>query len=93
MPHLANECLEILNEEEKNIWPDINESFLIKDKFNIVVQINGKKRDLLEIEKEMNEEELIMLINKNDRINKFIENKKIIKKIYIKNKLINLIVN
>ena len=81
-----------LNIKEKNKWPKINESFLKRDSFNVVIQINGKKRDLMNFKREMNEKNLLLEINNNKKISKFLENKKIKKSIYIKNKLINLIV-
>ena len=92
MPHLMNECMDELNIKEKNKWPKINESFLKRDNFNVVIQINGKKRDLMNFKREMNEKNLLLEINNNKKISKFLENKKIKKSIYIKNKLINLIV-
>ena len=92
MPHLANECLDNLNVKDKNEWPMINEKFLKKENFNIVIQINGKKRDLMNFNKEINEKDLLLEIENNEKIKKFLEDKKIKKSIYIKNKLINLIV-
>ena len=58
----------------------------------IVVQINGKKRDLILTNKEINEDELLEQINKNEKTSKLLKSKKIKKTIYIENKLINLIV-
>ena len=92
MPHLANECLDDLNINERNKWPSINEKFLKTESFDIVIQINGKKRDLMHFDKDTNEQDILIEIKKNEKIKKFLENKKIKKNIYIKNKLINLIV-
>ena len=61
--------------------------------FNIVVQINGKKRTLIKTKSEMDEKDLLNQIKNTQQIQKFIEGRKIIKHIYIKNKLINLIVS
>ena len=65
---------------------------MIKNNHKIVIQINGKKRDLINSEKELSENELLDIINNKENVLKFIENKKIKKTIYIKNKLINLII-
>ena len=92
VPHFASECLNDLNYNEKIVWPNINEDYLKIDEFNIVVQINGKKRTLIRTKSEINEKDLIKEINQNKQIENFIKGKKIIKHIYIKNKLINLIV-
>ena len=73
-------------------WPEIKKEHLSVRSKNIVVQINGKKRDLLVIEKSLLEAEVLNLIKKSDKIKKFLDNKKIKKTIYVKDKLINLIV-
>ncbi len=92
MPHLANECLDDFKVSEREKWPLIEEKFLIKETFIIVIQINGKKRDIIKFSKEIDEKSLLNEINKNKNIQKFLINKKIKKSIYIKNKLINLII-
>ena len=92
LPHLANECLERIGMSGELRWPEINKEYLEIKSLNIVVQINGKKRDLLNIENSLNEEELLKLIYKSDKIKKFLEGKKIKKTIYIKDKLINFII-
>ena len=44
IPHFSKECLELIGEKEQILWPEINEEFLIEDKKNFVVQINGKNK-------------------------------------------------
>jgi leucyl-tRNA synthetase len=92
IPHFSNECLSQINSQEKITWPKVDDSYLIQNNYKIVIQINGKKRDLINSEKELSESELLGIINKNENVSKFLENKKIKKTIYIKNKLINLII-
>ena len=92
VPHLANECLEQVGIIGDLNWPEIKKEYLSVKAKNIVVQINGKKRELLIIEKSLQEEEVLNLIKKNAKIKKFIDNKKIKKTIYVKDKLINLII-
>ena len=92
IPHICHECLDELNVTQKTDWPKIDKKFLIKNIFKIVVQINGKKRELLEFNNKISKEDLLELIKKNDKISKFLENKKIKKTIYVENKLINLII-
>ena len=95
LPHFASECLNelsvdpILNKD----WPKINSKLLKSDLVNIVVQINGKKREILEIKNDSSDEEILKLIQKNEKLEKFLKNKKILKKIFVKNRLINLIIN
>ena len=92
IPHLTNECLEELKIKEKDKWPIVENKFLIKERFDVVVQINGKKRDLMNFNKDINEQDLLIEIRNNEKLKKFLNNNKIKKSIYIKNKLINLII-
>ena len=92
IPHFTHECLNQLNVTKEIMWPKFDASLLIKKEFNIVIQINGKKRDLITTDKELNEKELLVKINENPKILKFLENTKIKKTIFVQNKLINLII-
>ena len=58
----------------------------------MVIQINGKKRSIINCKKGITEDTLIKLIKEDKKLDKFIKNKKIIRSIFIKNKLINLII-
>ena len=57
-----------------------------------VVQINGKKRAVIEAKKDITEKELLNKVKSNIAINKIIENKNINKVFYVKNKLINILI-
>jgi leucyl-tRNA synthetase len=92
LPHLVTECLSNFDEENKNIWPEVDKKYLEEEFVNIVVQINGKKRNLIKCKKDIEEDELIKIINVNKDLKKYFENKEIIKHIYVKNKIINYIV-
>ena len=92
IPHFASECLSKLTENKIHRWPEIEKKFLIKENFKIVVQINGKKRDLINIIQEISEENLIQEIKKKEELKKYFINHNIIKVVYIKNKLINFII-
>ena len=61
-------------------------------KINMVIQVNGKTRDVLDIKKDLKETEINKLIMKSSKANKYLINKKIIKTIFVKNKIINYIV-
>tara|TARA_B100001063_G_scaffold245876_1_gene282930 strand:- start:4742 stop:7162 length:2421 start_codon:yes stop_codon:yes gene_type:complete len=92
IPHFASECLEQLGNNLILTWPEIDMKFLNKKEFNIVIQINGKKREIITTKNELSEDELIKIINKNEKVTKHLNNKNIKKTIYVKNKLINLII-
>jgi len=74
-------------------WPTIDKKFLEQEIFNIVTQINGKKRKVFSINKSIDEKTLIENIKKDEQIKKYLDNKEIIKTIYIEKKLINFIIN
>mgnify|MGYP000229889433 FL=1 len=89
IPHLAHECCEKIN--KKFYWPKYNSKLLKEDNCTIVIQVDGKKRGILEMP--INSKEVI-IINKSkeiDNVSKYIGNTSIIKNIYIKNKLVNFI--
>jgi len=91
IPHFSNECLEML--EIKNIfnWPHSKKELLLEKYVNFVVQINGKKRGIIKSKRDTSEAELLDLINKDTLINKNFNNHQIKKKIFIPNRLINII--
>jgi len=91
-PHLAYECLERFNYNKKLYWPTVEEKYLKKEKNDIVIQINGKKRNIISVENNIEEEILIKKISNEDLISKYLDNKKIAKIIYVKNRIINYIV-
>ena len=91
VPHFASECLEDLGEKGEKTWPKLNEKYLVKENVNIVLQINGKKRAIMVSKKNLEKETLINEIKNNTGYNKYLENRKIIRSIYVKDRLINLI--
>ena len=95
LPHFASECLNDLSIDPilDNSWPKIDTKSLKTEMINIVIQINGKKREILKIKNNCSEEEILKLVYENDKLTKFLKDNKIIKKIFVPNRLINLIVN
>ena len=92
IPHFASECLTMLKKEIKLIWPNTNRELVVKNLINYVVQINGKKRALLEGKKDISENELLEMIQNDTTIKKYLINSNIKKKIFIPNRLINIII-
>jgi leucyl-tRNA synthetase len=92
IPHFANECLDQLNVTNGYKWPEVENALLKKKKYTIVVQINGKKRDLLTINHELDEQEILKEVMKNEKCLKYLEKKEVKKTIYVRDKLINIIV-
>ncbi len=91
IPHLANECLYAI--KKKNFkWPVVAGEQLIEDEIVFVVQINGKKRALLNVKRDIDEKTLLKKIKTDCKeVEKFLENQKINKIIFVSNRLINII--
>jgi len=91
IPHFASECLS--NIEQKNIkWPIASEDLLIDDKINFVIQVNGKKRGLVMVDRNIKQDKLMEKVKLDINLNKYLENKEVKKEIFIENKLINIII-
>ena len=70
-----------------------NRSKIFRGKYvNIVVQINGKKKSLIKIEKDLEDKEVINIIKKDERITNILSDKNLLKHIIVKNRLVNFIV-
>ena len=91
IPHFSSECMELMNIKEKISWPEVEESFLIEDSIKYIIQFNGKTRKIIETKKDISEDSLIEKIKEDNKLNEFLNNKNIQKKIFIPNKLINII--
>ena len=91
IPHFASECLEDLNIKESLSWPLAEKVNLTSEKINFVIQIDGKKRAIIEVKKDINEDSLIKIIKETDKINEYFVNIKFTRKIFVKNRLINFI--
>ena len=91
IPHLANECLKDLKVDNPE-WPDYDEKLLIEEQINYVIQINGKKRALILGKRDILENDLLDIIYKEENLKKYLSGKQIKKKIFVPNKLINIII-
>ena len=76
----------------KNKWPKVDDSKIVVSELNIPVQINGKVRDVINVKMNQEEKEVINQALNSSKIKQLIENKEIVKTIYVKNKIVNLII-
>ena len=94
-PHIADELWEIKGnktftfEEE---WPEFNEELTKENKINLVIQINGKVRDMVPVTIGLSKEESEKLAFASEKTKKFTEGKEIVKVIVVPNKLVNIVV-
>ncbi len=91
IPHFTSECLETMNNKDTIEWPIADKKFLENDKVEIVIQINGKKRATISCFKDITETDLIKKIKDFKDYEKIFKDKKIIRSIFVKNRLINFI--
>ena len=91
-PHLSHECLELMKSNDYSKWPKIDKINILNE-IKLAVQVNGKTRDIISIDKDLSEEKVNLFILKNSKAKKYIDTKKIIKTIFVKNKIINYIIN
>ena len=89
-PHLVHEISEQIN-IKKFYWPKHDIKLLKDEECKIVIQVDGKKRGILEIAIDSKDTVVIKKSKEIDNVAKYIENSTIIKNIYIKNKLVNFI--
>jgi leucyl-tRNA synthetase len=90
IPHFANECLE--NFEKAIIeWPKVSKDSLFTENINFVIQVNGKKKAILNTKRDTEENTILQKIIQDKELKKLIIDKKIIRKIFVPNRLINII--
>lgn len=95
-PHLGEECWKLLGNDksvfENPVWFSEDPEALIEEEVTIAVQVNGKLRSTIIVPAESNTDEVKSLIFSDDKITKYIENKTIVKEIFVKNKIYNIVV-
>lgn len=90
-PHLAYESLELLKCKNVDKWPDIDK-INVSEEIKLAIQVNGKTRDIINIIKDTEESDLKKIIFEQSKAKKYLENQKIIKTIFVKNKIVNYII-
>jgi len=94
-PHLSEECWEAIGRPfsiHQEPWPQWDEAMLLQDSVELAVQINGKIRDRLEVNREEKEETIRSMALELPTLTPFLEGKTVVKVIIVKNRLINLVV-
>ena len=94
-PHISEELWKMMGNNYSVHQQDIpifNDSLIVSDKMKIILQVNGKLRDTIEISAELGEKEIKELAMKSENIIKHIADKEIMKTIYVNNRLLNLVV-
>ena len=94
-PHITEEIWQRMGYEgyvHESIWPEYDESKTILDVIELPFQVNGKLRATVEINREASEDEVYEKAVKDDVVAKYLEGKNVVKKIYVKGRIFNIIV-
>ena len=94
-PHISSELWQQLGNNdfiEKSGWPKWNEELLKTDEIQIIVQVNGKLRGKIKVSVNSEKDEILAIARAEDNVSKFLQDKEILKEIFIPNKLINFVV-
>ena len=90
-PHLSHESLEFFGCKSFDTWPKVENKII--EEIDFAVQINGKTRDVLKIKGEIDEKTIHKKIMLESKAKKYILDKKVIRTIFVKNKIINYIIS
>lgn len=94
-PHITEELWSEMGHTETitySTWPTFDEAKTQEDTISLPVQINGKLRANVEIEKDENQESVKQKVHNNDKIQAQIEEKQIVKEIYVPNRIYNIVI-
>jgi len=95
-PHLGEECWSLIGNKktvmENPIWFEPDADALVEDTVNIAVQVNGKLRTTLVVSSDSEQNEVKELVFNDEKVLKHTEDKIIVKEIFVKNKIYNIVV-
>jgi leucyl-tRNA synthetase len=93
-PHIAEELWERLGHERlwEQPWPVADQRLLQRETFELVIQVNGKVRDRVEVAADLPEDELIERAKASPRVQAHLDGKEIRQAIVVPRKLVNLVV-
>ena len=95
-PHASHALWQALGHDEAVLnaaWPDVDESALVKDSIELVVQVNGKVRAKLEVPASADKDTVESLAKAEPNVQKFTDGKTIRKVIVVPGKLVNIVAN
>ena len=93
-PHMTAELWQQLGHDDQLdfvTWPTWDDELIISETMTIVVQVNGKVRAKLDLPKDTSDDDIKAAALANDHVNKFLENKKPTKVIYVPGRLVNIV--
>lgn len=94
-PHVAEEMWQMLGNDgsvHEQSWPEYDEKYLKTDTTVLVVQVNGKVRDRIEVDRGIDEEKAFEIALNSDKVAKHVQGREVVKRIYVPDKLLNIVV-
>jgi len=94
-PFVGEEMWSLLGHEDLltyEPWPTYDEAKLVKDEVKLAVSVNGKTRDVILVPAEATEEEAKAIAFESEKVKPFLEGKRIVKVIYVKGRILNVVV-
>jgi leucyl-tRNA synthetase len=95
-PHVAEECWKLLghsNSISKESWPLFKEELCEEELVTVTIQVNGKHRGEIKVNKQAAEDEVLQLAFAVNKVKKFIENKTVLRKIYVPGRIVNIVLS
>ena len=95
MPHLAQEFWELIGESNElsyESWPSYDKNVAQLDIITIAVQINGKRRSEIQISRNESDHDVISKAKTDKKVSTYLTESEIIKEIYIKEKIVNIVI-
>ena len=96
VPHISDQLWNELGHENNLLdteWPQVDESALVKNTIQMVVQVNGKLRAQIDVSAEADKETIEQMAREHENVQRFTEGQTIRKVIVVPNKLVNIVAN
>jgi leucyl-tRNA synthetase len=93
-PHITEEIWSQLGHDESiflQSWPAFDEAMTKDEEINLVVQVNGKMRDMIQVSADISEEEAKKIAMESEKISRYIQDREIKKIIFVKGRLISIV--
>ena len=94
-PHMTEEMWQVLGFEghlSSSEWPDFDPALCVDDEIEIAVQVNGKLRSRINVASDVDSDGAIAAANADEKVRSAIDGKTVVKEIYVKGKLVNIVV-
>ncbi len=95
VPHITHEIWKVIGQDSLLIdqaWPKVDESALVKDSLQIIVQVNGKLRSRIEVAASASKDDIEAAAMADEHVKKFTDGKQVVKVIVVPGKLVNIVV-